>query len=475
MAFIETVADALRILIPETKSLRDSSLGAGSLSPMGQLSVIHTGDNSQPAFKKQNVQRWRIWSQYSWAVRRAIDIHRNFAMVVAPDVTPIDDKSPVDKVIKKELEDLLSLRMNSGDIYSEVKEKMVEDYFVVSHGVAELWLKKNGRPYNITAIDGAKIAFITNWDGSQDMPRYAEVDLSGKVIRYLGDQHVMAMINRKTSYDALGTSHVELLEIAVQGILAGDEHLLHELRYPTSSGALSLGEGVGPDKADEVRSKLMATAKHALIVLTGVKKPEFINFKDPKDLKRLDKQLWFIREVAATFGLPISVFAQSADQNRSNTIALLDQMGEGLKDTVTRIKYAENYDIVRKYGSPAKHNLQIDYPVLSQKDALKQAQLTAVQLADQPYSSINEGRKANGLERIELPIADEVLINTSKGIVPLTALNRQLFGNDNTLDDPIATDQGQVADGNQPAKFLPGPGKTRKMLSALEHLSALTK
>lgn len=468
MALIETVADALRVLIPGSKSLRDSALGG--ISTMGQLTVVHSGDTSQKLFKKQNVQRWRIWSQYSWAVRRAIDIHRNFSMSAVPDVIPIDDKKRIDKGVKKEIEDLLSLRMNSGDSYSEVKEKMLEDYFVISHGLAELWLKKNGQPYNVTALNGAKIAFVTNWDGSRpNMPRYAEVDTTGKIIRFLGDQHVMSMINRKTSYDLLGLSHLELLETAVQGILAGDEHLLYELKYPTSSGALSLGEGIGPDKAEEVRSKLMSTAKHALIVLTGVKKPEFINFKDPKDLKRLDKQLWFIREVAATFGLPISVFAQNADQNRSNTSVLLDQMGEGLKDTITRMKYAENSDIVNKYGEASKHNLQIDYPVLSQKDALKQATLTAIQLADQPVATINEGRKANGLEKIDLPIADEILINTSKGIVPLTALNRQLYGDDSTLDDPIATDEGQSseeANTEEPTKYVPRAGKMRRLLAA---------
>lgn len=465
MTLINTFSDALKILIPQDKSLRDSMLGGG-LPSMGQVSVIHTGDTKQQAFRKQNVLTWRLWSQRSWAVRRALDIHRNFAMVVKPDVTAIDDKRPVDKGVKREIEDLLTQRMNSGDLYSEVKEKYVEDYFVVSHGVAEIWLLKNGKPYNLTALDAGRIAFITNWDGDPRKPRYAEIDGSGKVIRYMGDQNVMAIMNRKMSYDQLGTSHLESLEMAVMAALAGDEHLLHELRYPTSSGAISLGEGISPDRGEEVRAKLMNTAKHALIVLTGLKDPKFINFKDPKDLKRLDKQLWFIREVAAIFGLPLSVFAQSADQNRANTTALLDHMGEGLKDTITRVKYAENYDVVGKFGSASKHNLQIDYPVLSQKDALKQAQLTAIQLADQPFSTINEGRKANGLEKIDLPIADEVLINTSKGIVPLTALNRQLYGDDSELDDSVATDEGMSDNEAGSGKFFPAPGTMRRLLAA---------
>lgn len=468
MPLIKAVTDAIRILLTQSKSLRDSSI-TGGLSNT-QLAVVHSGSaNGQQAYRKQNVARWRLWSQYSWAVRRAIDIHRNFSAIVPPDVTPIDHKKSVDSGVKKALEDLLTQRMNSGDSYSEVKEMLLEDYFVVSHGASELWLKLNGRPYNITPLDSARIAFYDNWDASKEkMPRYAEIDQSGKVIRDLADQHVMCMVNRKMSYDKLGTSHLEILEVAVQAILAGDEHLLFELRYPTASGAISLGENVPPAKADEYRAKLMATAKHALIVLAGVKDPKFINFKDPKDLKRLDKQLWFIKEVAATFGLPISVFAQSADQNKSNVVALLDEMSEGLKDTVIRVKSMENNDIVKKFGSPSRHNLQIDYPVLNRKDALKQAQLTAIQMADQPIASINEGRRDNGLEKINMPIADEILINTSIGIVPLRLLNRQLYGDDSILDPENATsEETPPSNNNNQGKriHLVGAGKMRRLLS----------
>jgi hypothetical protein len=430
MPIVKTIADALTIMVPgQGKSLRDSST-AGQLvdDSRGGVALVSSAslDGDRQAFKKQNVIRWRMWAEYSWCVRTAIDIHRNFVSLVQPDVTAIDPKKPIDTGIQREVQDLLSMRMSNGDSYSEIKEKMVEDYFVVSHGVAELWLKNNSKPSNITSLDAARIAFYRNWDGSQDQPRYAEISGNGTIIRRLGDQHVMSMVNRKRSYDVLGLSHVECLETAVQAILAGDDNLLNEIRYPSASGALSLGENVGAAMADEVRSKIMQAAKHAFIVISGSKNPKFINFK-PIDLKKMDKQIWFVRQVAAMFGLPITVFAQATDSNRANTTALLDYMGEGLKDTIIRVKNAENNDIMSKYGSSSKHNLQIDYPILNSKDALKQAELSAIQLAKQPLASINEARRDNGLTNIELPIADDILLQSSTGLVSLKQLNDQIY------------------------------------------------
>lgn len=424
---INSVIDALRIMIPQSKSLRDGSTESQTLDPQGNVALVHSGlPDGKGAFRKANVARWRMWAEYSWCVRTALDIHRNFSTLVLPSVTAVDPKKSVDKGVERALNDLLSQRMTSGDSYPEVKEKMLEDFFVVSHGIADISLKKNGQPTNINCLNAERIAFYRGWNGDPSQPRYAQIDSNNKVVRQLSDYQIMAMVNRKRSYDTLGLSHIECLETAVQAILAGDDHLLQELRYPSASGALNLGEGMPPNIADEVRQKIMAAAKHAFIVISGSKNAKFIPFK-PNDLKRLDKQLWFVREVAALFGLPITVFAQSADSTRSNTIALLDQMAEGLRDTILRIKNSENNDIVAKFGPTSRHNLCIDYPILNSKDALKQAELTALQVADQPISSINEGRRENGLPKIDLPIADDILLQTSVGLISLTQMNEQVY------------------------------------------------
>jgi len=269
------------------------------------------------------------------------------------------------------------------------------------------------------------------------------------------------------SYGTLGLSHVEVLDMAVEGLFAGDDQMLMDLKYPAASGALSLGENISPDRADEVRSKIMAAAKHAFVVISGTKDPKFVPFK-PRDVKMLDKNLWFLREVAAVFGLPITIFAQSSDSTRANTVALLDQMGEGLKDTAERIKQMENFDIVRKFGDPNKHNVQIDYPILRQKDALKQAELSALQLGgEQGFISINEARRDNGQESLPYEIADDVFINTPRGLVTLTML--QQMADDGRLDEALLGPQdntpqssngkGDTVDGeiveDKPTKFLP--------------------
>jgi len=422
---VDLIAEAITL---NPKSMRDAvTTGEITAASSQQVGVIHSDTK---AVKKSGVKQWRLYAEHSWAVRTALDIHRNFTTLVVPAVVPVDPKKPMDEKVKTAIEDLFSKRMSNGDSYAEVKEQMVEDYFVLSHGFAELWLQRDAKPYNITPLNAANIGFLSNWDGTRlDSPRYAEFDSStSRVKRYLGDQHVMNITNRKRSYDKLGLSHVEVLDMAVQGLLAGDDHLLHELRYPSASGALSLGEGTTPATADEVRAKIAAAAKWAFVVISGSKDPKFIPFK-PKDLKQLDKQLWFVREVCALFGLPITALAQSADSTRANTVALLDQMGEGLKDTIVRIRKMENQYIVPTYGDPKKHNCRIDYPILNQKDALKQAELTAIQMAKQPYITINEARRDAGKEPLDLKIADDVLLNSSVGLVPLTVLNNQVYNN----------------------------------------------
>lgn len=465
-----TFADAFRILLPSYKSLRDNATSGQMIeNTQGRIGYLNSGigDSGKQIFKKAGVMHWRMWAEYSWAVRTAIDIHRNFSTLIEPAVVPINPKLPYDKEVQRIIEDLLTSRMSNGDSYAEVKEKMLEDYFVLSTGAAELWLKRNGKPYNITPLDASRVGFYEGWDGSKlDSPRYAELTKDySRIERKLSDSHVMAMINRKTSYNMIGISHVEVLDMAVQGLFAGDDQMLMDLKYPAASGALSLGENISPDRADEVRSKIMAAAKHAFVVISGTKDPKFVPFK-PRDMKMLDKNLWFLREVAAVFGLPITIFAQSADSTRANTVALLDQMGEGLKDTAMRIKKMENFDILRKFGDPKKLNLQIDYPILRMKDALKQAELSALQLGGQQgFISINEARRDNGQESLPYKIADDVFINTPRGLATVEML--QSMSDSGTLEEALTGPQpgdktnssGNTVDGEivdeTPTKFHP--------------------
>lgn len=431
MKIKDGLIDALTITseaYPVPKSLRDLGGGGIALDTQPGVSSVEFDLDGQrkEIYKKRSPKQWRTYAEYSWAVRTAIDIHRNFVFLAQPDVTAIDYKKKTDAGVKKAVEDLLSQRMQLGDSYRSIKEQMLEDYFVISYGAVELTIDRAARPIDMKAFDAAKLGFY-RWDGDPAKPRYCEINSSRNAVRRFSDKDMIVLTNRKRTYDKLGLSHVESLNMAVEALLAGDDHLLTELRAPAPSGALNLGENVGPDVADKVRAKVTNAAKWTFIVLSGAKDPKFIPFK-PRDLKALDKQQWFVRQVCAIFGLPTVALAQKVDTVQSNTEALLDEKAEGLKDSVLRIMEMENMEIVRKFGDPREHNLQIIYPVLGRKDELKQAELLAIQLGgQQSWATINEARRASGLETVDNKAADDILINTSTGLVALSKLDDQLY------------------------------------------------
>lgn len=434
MSVLDTLFNAATVTLPDIgvgKSLRDMST-AGQLidNNSGTVGVIRSSDGmgeGRHLFKKQHVSSLRQYAEFSPTVRTALDVHRNVASLAKLDVVPSNSQKSMDKGVERELIDLLDLRMTSGDEYSDVKEQQLEDYFVIGHGVSELWLKRKGVPYNITPLDAAQIGFVQNWDGSDPaQPRYAELDNQRRVKRWLGDQHVMLMMNRKRSYDRLGLSHVEALDMAVRALLAGDDNLLAELQYPAPSGALNLGEGVDKAKAESVRSYIQSAKQWAFVVLSGASKAEFIPFKQ-RDIKYMDKQIWFVREVAGIFGLPMAIFGHAVDQNRANMEALLDQASEGLINTLQMIRRVENGNITKKFGPIAKHNCMLDYPLLNRKDEMKQAGISAIQLAQQAFVSENEARQDAGKDPLPFQIANEVLVDTPDGPVPLSVLEEEYF------------------------------------------------
>jgi hypothetical protein len=423
MKLRDSLIDALTITsgaYPVPKSLTDLSGGGLSVDTQPGVASLEIGlsDERDQIFKKRGVRQWRLYSERSWAVRAAIDIHRNFVFLAQPDVTAIDYKKKVDVGVRKEIEDLLTQRMQMGDSYRSIKEQMLEDYFVVGYGAIELLLNNKVQPIDMKVFNADNLGFY-RWDGDPNKPRYCEINSARKAVRKFSDQQMMVMVNRKAANSLTGLSNMEVLNMAIEGLMYGDDHTLTELRAPAPSGALNLGEGIGQDVADKVRSKITNSAKWTFIVMSGAKKPQFIPFKE-RDLKALDKQQWFVRQVCAIFGLPTVALAQKVDTVQSNTDALLQEKAEGLCDTVLRIQEMENMEIVRKYGDPREHNLQIVYPVLGRKNELKQAELLALQLGkEQAWATINEARIASGLDPRPEAAADTILINTSTGLVSL--------------------------------------------------------
>src|SRR5205085_6412339 len=126
-------------------------------------------------------------------------------------------------------------------------------------------------------------------------PRYAILDGVGlSPSRYLADQMAMVMVSRSRSYDLLGLSHIETLDIAIRALLETDAYFLRESQEPSKAGAFDLGKGVTQPQVDEMRAQINAVQR-PFIVMGGTENAQYIPFTaSERELRMLDRQTWFV-------------------------------------------------------------------------------------------------------------------------------------------------------------------------------------
>ncbi len=416
------------------RSLRDMATSGSTITtPQGRVAVVRT-DGSDPTtklFKKQNVRMLRNYAEYSIWVRAALDIYRQIISQAQWTLTPFDPAKPMNQTVEKKVRSLLDSPNEAKDPYSTLQEKFVEDHLVLGHGANELLLRRNTELMGILTRDAATIGFVKGWDGTDPAaPRYALLNASGQPAQYFHDRQLMVLVNRARSYDDLGLSHVEVLDTTVRALLNGDEYFLRQVTSPSPNGALNLGTGVSQQQVDEVRSQI-ETIKHKFMVMGGTTDPKFIPFAANEDeMKLLDTQVFFVRQVAAVFQLPTASLALAVDTSRANTEAMLKNSDSGPGALLWRMRELENKRVVAGFGPVEKHNILLDYPIMSKRDERQQAEVTRTSVGGRGWITINEARKQNGQEPIDdMEIADEVLVSVSGGVVPLKVLNDQFFVN----------------------------------------------
>lgn len=394
-------------------------------SPSGSSVTVVT--STGVADSKRNVKRMRNFAEYSKHVRTAIDYYRTTVGRAMPTVVPYDEKKPISKKIQTQIEALLLQPNQLKQPYSTVKEMLVEDYLVVGHGATEIQLNRGGEPMGLYPLDSARLGFLNNWDGNPKKPRYVLLDEGVSAVKSpVFDQQAMVLINRQRSYDALGLSHVEVLDLTIQALLNGDEFLLNQVMSPTPNGALNLGQTATPQQVSQVTSAI-DRVKRAFIVLGGTEGAQFIPFNaTEREMRMLDTQEWFVRAVAMVFQLPLILFGLHLEQNRANTNALLAEKQEGLGALLWKIQEAENACIAQKFGTFAEHNCMIFYPVFNHRDAAQQAGVTQTMTAGRGWITLNEAREQNGQEKLPNPSADQVWFGEGDAMVSIEMLDEKL-------------------------------------------------
>jgi hypothetical protein len=476
----------------EAKSLRDGAV-AGEVIPGTGIGVItHTGGlDTRRLFKKRGVNLLRAYAENSVWVRAAIDINRAYVGQSEWKLTPHDRTRGMDDRVVREISERLNNPNLLGEPYCETKEKFAEDLLVIGHGVIEQVLRRDLIPLELRAMDAARLAFVNGWDGSRpDLPRFAELDPGMmRPVRYLADPMVMCLINRPRSYDYLGLSHVEILDMSIRALLEADDYHLRQISEPAPNGALNLGEGVSQKQVDDVRAQIQSV-KRAFIVMGGTKGTDFIRFDaTTQQLKLLDTQVWFVRQVAAIFRVSTAALRLAVDTSRANTEAMFSEDQEGPSALLRRIRDLENARIVRRWGPVEEHNVRLDYPIIGHRDEKEQADIAAIQFAGMPFASMNEVRLATGLEEWDTTkymFADEPLIMVGGEPIPMSIWQERVRQepkdtptqdnkNPQPANDNQQQDEGQKSLGSGvPPRLLKGATQDEPVHWSQDALNAMT-
>jgi len=178
-------------------------------------------------------------------------------------------------------------------------------------------------------------------------------------------------------------------------------------------------------------------------------------------MRMLDRQEWFVRAVAGLFQIPIAKLQIAAERmTYGATMAQFETMDDGPAAILWRLRELENQSIVGAFGDVKDHNVALDYPIMSKRDEGKQADVTEIQIAGNPYISVNQARRDAGLEPLEGKIYDEILWPTPSGPIPLSVLMRQYAA------DPEADPQDS-GDQNPGKRFMSGRRLARSFGKAL--------
>lgn len=384
--------------------------------------------------RKPDIRLLRNYARHSVWVRAAVDYHRRMLGRARFELIPADSTEKpkrIDKFVRAEIESVLRRPNEAEESYNTLKEQIVEDYLVVGHGCFELDLFNDLTPRGIRVIDAARIGFVRAWDGTdRSVPRFVEFDdrHASRVKRFLAHEQVMCLVNRPQSETKLGLSHVEILHRAVIALLSGDEFLIKQIIQPTPSSVINLGEGVTKPQVDDFKYQLQQV-RDALAVIGGAKNAQVLRLSASADeMRLLDGQAWFVRQVAAVFGISTAKLKLAVDTSRANTEAMYDDDLEMITGELTRIEELETATFINRYSYLGEINLQFFYPIMHRKDEQQQARIASLQTR-QPWASPNEARMRTGekpLDEKKFPFADEPTVQTKDGPVPMSLWTKQM-------------------------------------------------
>ncbi len=222
---------------------------------------------------------------------------------------------------------------NPSDSFRTLIEQVIEDALTGGFGAIEMEATGDkARPALLWPVDGASIRINGKWDGSAEMPRYAQC-LSGQVDGGvdLRDDQLMYIRTNPRSFTPFGLGPLEVAFETINQFLAAHRFAGKLAANSVAQYALWLNETT-PTQHDRLirwwQDEIEGTGRVPLI--STEQKPEVLRFAQGTDADlRLEWQRFLIRMVANAFGLPPLLLGLEGDVNRSTASELADEAFRG--------------------------------------------------------------------------------------------------------------------------------------------------
>jgi phage portal protein BeeE len=219
---------------------------------------------------------------------------------------------------------------NDSDSFRTLIEQVIEDALVGGFGAMEMDLTGvPEKPFELWPVDGATIQINPKWDGSTNMPRYAQATgLAGSAgLIPLDDDELMYVRMNPRSYTPFGLGPLEVAFETVNTFLSAHRFAGKLASNSVVQYALWLNETTPAQQERLIRwwqDEIEGTGRVPLI--STEQKPEVLRFAQGTDADlRLNWQQFLIRMVANAFGLPPLLLGLEQSVNRATATELMDE------------------------------------------------------------------------------------------------------------------------------------------------------
>ena len=293
---------------------------------------------------------------------------------------------------------------NQVDSFRTLIEQAIEDALTGGFGAIEMEPTGDSeRPAMMWAVDGASIRINAKWDGSEDVPRYAQVlpgQLESKAVE-LRDNQLMYIRMNPRSFTPFGLGPLEVAFETVNQFLSAHRFAGKLAANSVAQYAIWLNEAT-PVQHDRLirwwQDEIEGTGRVPL--LSTEQKPEVLRFAQGTDADlRLAWQEFLIRMVANAFGLPPLMLGLEADVNQSTASEMADEAFRGAISPLAMLLAQHlTRDLIGK--CVGWREFEFVFNELTARDETTELEVQ-VQLLQAGVLTVNEVRAMRGLAPLE--------------------------------------------------------------------------